>query len=91
MPLNSLVAEVKRRAAVQKQITYRMPAPRFIDGDAFQEEKKSEAVKSTGNEDWHECKYLKEVNNTHYCNYFMSKCACEKCNGRLPLLAQKKH
>ena len=90
MPLSSLVAEVKRTPVSQKQIVYKMPAPRFIDADAFQEEKKQEVKKSATSADWRECKYLREVNNTYYCNYFMSKCAREKCNGKLPLLAQKK-
>ena len=91
MPLSSLVAEVKRQPLVQKQIVYKMPAPRFIDADAFVKEKKETAEKNAAGNDWRECKHLKEVNNSYYCNYFMSKCACEKCNGELPLLAQKKH
>ncbi len=91
MPLSSLVAAVKRTTAPQKQIIYRMPAPRFIDADSFVKEKEERKEKAIAGNDWRECKYLKEVNNTYYCNYFMAKCACEKCNGKLPLLAQKKH
>jgi len=66
-----------------------MPAPRFIDADAFVEQKAVEAQEQHENGDWRDCSHMKEVNNTYYCDHFMSKCACEKCNGKLPLLANK--
>jgi len=93
MPLTSLVAEIKRNHTAPKQIVYHMPAPRFIDADKaseqIEQQAQEQAQKQAACEDWRDCKYMKEVNNTYYCNHFMSKCACEKCNGKLPLLAKK--
>jgi len=90
MPLNSLIAAARHGRAAQKQIVYKAPLPRFIDADAVVEEKNAELEEQRQNGDWRDCSHLKEVNTTYYCNHFMSKCACEKCNGKLPLLAEKK-
>ena len=90
MPLSSLINTARCNHAVQKQIVYRNPEPRFIDADAVAEEKKKEQEEQHTNGDWRECPYLKELNSDYYCNFFMAKCACEKCNGRLPLAGEKK-
>jgi len=93
MPLSNLVASARRNAPIQKQIIYKVPAPRFIDADAVSVEKIEEQQKErqSAKQDWRECKYLKEVSNTYYCTHFMSKCACEKCNGTLPSISSKKN
>ena len=88
--MNSLIAEVKRNHTAPKQIVYSIPAPRFIDADAAMERKETETQKRHETGDWRDCKYMKEINNTYYCNHFMSKCACEKCNGKLPLIGEKR-
>lgn len=88
MPLNSLVAEARKHATIQKQIIY--SKPRFIDADELVEEKKQELLRQRNNGDWRECKHLKEANGNYYCNHFISFCAREKCNGRLPDAVEKK-
>ena len=90
MPLNSLIDSARHNHAVQKQIIYKAPAPRYIDGDKLAEEKKQELAEQRANGDWRDCSHLKEVNNAYFCSHFMAKCACEKCNGKLPLLGEKK-
>ena len=92
MPLNSLVAEVRRSPVQLKQFKYHAPAPRFIDGDKaardIEEQMQEQATRQS--DDWRDCRYMKELSNTYYCNHFMSKCACEKCNGKLPFLGEKR-
>lgn len=83
MPLQSLVAAVKKNAQIQEQqaeteneYKYKKAIPRYIVADSEEWQKKTKAV------DWLQCKHLKQTSEKSFCIKFCAMCAKEKCNSK---------